>query len=190
MNNNYAEHLLRQKYNKMSDEEKRDFAKKTKSGAIFATTLLSCIELTFLVLSIYSFCVKNGNGVMWISMFVGGAIALSIFLSRYKFLALHSDEEWIIYELGYRIKQAAKLRRKGKATLKHILLLHASDIISVSLIDKFTEVTDKLHGFLNYQEIIQTRYYKFKIEFEENDFEIFQTKENSSDCSYLLSLIK
>ena len=190
MNKSEIDYLAVKNYDRMAEYDQKQLAKTTKNIAIISTTVLGISGLACLIVSIYSFCIKNGSGASWLGIFAGIIVGLVMLLYKYDFLRLKTAEEWALHELADRIKQASKLRRKGKATLKHIRLLHASDIISVSLIDKFTEVTDKLHGFLNYQEIIQTRYYKFKIEFEENDFEIFQTKENSADCSYLLSLIK
>lgn len=183
-------HLANKNYNRLNEYERKELAKKTKNGAILGTIFLGIICLLFLIITIISFCNNSGNGVTWLSIFFGVVVGGIIFLSQYKFLAIHSEKEWALTHFENEIKKAGKLAKKGKATFEQIRMLHAEDVVAVSLVDKHTEITDKLHGFLNYQEIIQTRWYTFQIIFADDSVEIFETKENSKDCILLLSLIQ
>ena len=63
-------------------------------------------------------------------------------------------------------------------------------IKAVKIIDSYTEMSDKLHGFLNYQEIIQTRVYKFKVVFDDGSSTIYTEKENSKIYIKLIGAIE
>ncbi len=63
------------------------------------------------------------------------------------------------------------------------------EIKSVVIIDSFTEFSDKLHAILNYQEIIQTRYYKFQVTYTDNTVEIITTKDGSAKYRKLIQYL-
>ena len=64
-----------------------------------------------------------------------------------------------------------------------------SNIRKVSIIDSYTEVTDKLHAILDYQEIIQTRFYKFKVDYIDGHSKIVTEKEGTANCLHLMKLV-
>ncbi len=71
---------------------------------------------------------------------------------------------------------------------KNKYIINIEKIKSVSIIDSYTKMSDKLHAILNYQEIIQTRYYKFKIVYKDGTSQIITTEENSSLYNKLIVL--
>lgn len=66
-----------------------------------------------------------------------------------------------------KIKDMIKMQIRNEAEQKERRksVYDDENIVRVTLIDSYTEVHDKLHAILNYQEIIQTRYYKFKVDY-------------------------
>lgn len=63
------------------------------------------------------------------------------------------------------------------------------NIINVAIIDAYTEVSDKLHAILDFQEIIQTRYYKFKVDYKDGSSKIVTEQEGTTKCNNLLNLV-
>lgn len=91
-----------------------------------------------------------------------------------------TDEKRIKRQLEYKIRQENYNKQN---------LFLDNDIKSVTIIDSYTEVSDKLHAILNYQEIIQTRYYKFKVDYKDGSSTIITAKEGSVKCNNLLKLV-
>lgn len=50
-------------------------------------------------------------------------------------------------------------------------------------------MSDKLHAILNYQEIIQTRVYKFKVDYKDGTSNIVTATENSEEYNVLMPLV-
>lgn len=184
------ERLAKKHLDKNTTEEKISLAKKTKSGCYLGIIIVSAIIIFFVYLCIDAFIKNNGSGISFLFITLGGVVGLLLFMSKYRFCTLRSDEEWCLAHYADEIRKAAKAHKKNKASFAQLLILKAEDVVSVELVDKHTEITDKLHGFLNYQEIIQTRYFTFKITFSDNDAELLKTKEGSRDCEQLLILAK
>lgn len=67
--------------------------------------------------------------------------------------------------------------------------LQVDKIKNVFIVDSYTEVSDKLHAVLNYQEIIQTRMYKFKVEYIDGASRIVTAAENSKEYGVLMPLV-
>lgn len=85
--------------------------------------------------------------------------------------------------------QVRQLLSKGTESNKQqSSIINFNDIATVILMDSFTEVSDKLHPVLNYQEIIQTRIYVFKISYKNGTNAIVKMNENDSNCEKLLLL--
>ena len=92
-----------------------------------------------------------------------------------------SDKDFYLY------KQEQK--QKKLQTKKTTNFFEDRKIKNVIIIDSYTEVSDKLHAFLNFQEIIQTRMVVFKIFFEDNTSTIVKEKEGSKLYTYLMGYL-
>ena len=68
--------------------------------------------------------------------------------------------------------------------------LSVDNIKSVTILDSYTEFSDKLHAVLNYQEIIQTRFYKFKVDYNDGTSKIVTAAEGSDEYSVLITRVK
>ena len=123
------------------------------------------------------------------------AVLLSVFTVAFCFVFIKrnkvDDETRIQRQLKYIIQQETKI----KETEEKLHLLEKEnariyeDISNVTILDAFTEVTDKLHSILNYQEIIQIRYYKFKVDYKDGSSKIITEKEGTVQCNNLLKLV-
>lgn len=109
----------------------------------------------------------------------GVAVCIPLFLREKRI----SDEKRIKRRLKREIKQENATQRRKKS------LFLDENIINVTIIDSYTEVTDKLHAFLNYQEVIQTRYYKFKVDYKDGHSKIVTEAEGSIRYKNLIKLL-
>ena len=93
-------------------------------------------------------------------------------------------------------KQKEQLARMQEEKLRASLQknvyyrLSVDNIKSVIILDSYTEFSDKLHAVLNYQEIIQTRVYKFKVDYNDGTSKIVTAAEGSEEYSVLMPCVK
>lgn len=88
----------------------------------------------------------------------------------------------------YKKEQAKKQRQKTLFKNVHYRL-DFDNITRVAILDSYTEMSDKLHAILNYQEIIQTRVYKFKVDYKDGTSNIVTATENSEEYNVLMPLV-
>jgi len=67
--------------------------------------------------------------------------------------------------------------------------LQTEAIKTVTILDSYTELSDKLHAILNYQEIIQTRIYKFNVIYNNGTSKVITTPEDSEEYAVLMPLV-
>lgn len=91
-----------------------------------------------------------------------------------------------------RLEQQKAYKEKQKETAlfrSASYRLSVDKIKSVSILDSYTEYSDKLHAVLNYQEIIQTRVYKFKVDYIDGNSKVITAAENSEEYNLLVPYI-
>ena len=89
-------YLANKHYDRLSEYDKHQLAKKTKIGAILGTIFLCVVALSLFIVSILSFSKNDGNGTTWLFMFFGVIGGGSIFLSKYKFLTIRGEKDWAL----------------------------------------------------------------------------------------------
>lgn len=102
---------------------------------------------------------------------------------------IKSDKELYIRKIKRDILKEQEIKQKEQEEREAAKHIDGKEIKSVVLIDSYTELSDKLHAFLNYQEIIQTRIYKFKVFFVDNTSKVYTTEENSKLYNKLIKFI-
>lgn len=169
--------LLREK--KISDEDKK-FLFFSRAGAI---EIFLFFFVFFILFSIDSKQFEEKRKLCMIFaiaiLVIGFAVCVPLFLMEKKI----SDEKRIKRRLKREIKQENAAQRRKES------LFLDENIINVTIIDSYTEVTDKLHALLNYQEVIQTRYYKFKVDYKDGHSKIVTEAEGSIRYKNLIKLL-
>lgn len=170
------------RYSKLSDNTKMKLIEKDKKSVkqnitISTTLLLVVLMIGIIILTaIDSFIlVACILGVV----FVIGVVSIVLYKISDK---KKTDEQRIKRQLKIEIE----IETKNKMDPNYV---DYTSIVKVTLVDSYTEVSDKLHAVLNYQEIIQTRYYKFKVDFKDGTSKIVTAQENSENYNKLMSLI-
>lgn len=102
---------------------------------------------------------------------------------------IKSDKELYIRKIKRDILKEQEIKQKEQEEREAAKHIDGKEIKSVLLIDSYTELSDKLHAFLNYQEIIQTRIYKFKVFFMDNTSKVYTTEENSKLYNKLIKFL-
>lgn len=168
------------RYSKLNEIEKEQLINKDKKSNLLLNILLTSFWGAIAILCyVLIFCLKND----WLVFLINGVFSTIMALSFCLAFILRNkvtDEKRIKRQLEYKIRQENYNKQN---------LFLDNDIKSVTIIDSYTEVSDKLHAILNYQEIIQTRYYKFKVDYKDGSSTIITAKEGSVKCNNLLKLV-
>lgn len=187
-------------YISLSDEEKLKYKKQqdkfNKSFLVIGTLLF----VLFPVIAVALFFIIGKDYVY--SIIVGiflllGVCGIIIWIIKPCVIGLKSNDETKIKMYIERLEKQKELA--NKETEKRLLAdlqknvyyrLSVDNIKLVTILDSYTEVTDKLHAVLNYQEIIQTRVYKFKVEYNNGISKIVTAAEGSEEYSILMPRVR
>lgn len=167
------------RYSKLSEEEKKRIINEDKKSNISLNIIFTSFwGLIAIICYILMFCLKKD----WLVFLINGIFfTILAFLFCLAFLLRNkiSDEKRIKRQLEYKIRQENNVQANTFST---------TNIKKVTILDSYTKVSDKLHAILNYQEIIQTRFYKFKVDYKNGSSNIVTEKEGSAVCNSLLKL--
>ena len=177
---------VEERYSKLTEKEKEALAKKykkeIKDGIITIVVMFSVVWSIFI-------CLITGQGLKEEKLIVGvlsgvmvvfcASICLPVLLMNKNL----SDEKRAKKKLECMIKAGVFANQTPPEFVLN------ENIVRVKILDAFTEVTDKLHAVLNYQEIIQTRYYKFKVDYKDGHSDIITEKEGTARCMALMKFI-
>lgn len=179
--------------NNLSEEEIESMANKRKKiisdklMKILALPIaLSLLGLTFLVIGII--CInEDGLSLLYCGLvfLIPGIIGL-ITITVLKIKLRGQDIKKIA------LKQLIKIIKEEERIQQEIIDSKQIDgryIKHVKIIDSYTMVTDKLHPFLNFQEVIQHRYYKFQVVFEDESSKIYEEEEGSTNYNKLIKWV-
>lgn len=145
---------------------------------ILSSIFFTILTLVFLAL-IFACNNKHSKYVFLSFAIVTTIINIIIYLILNKANKV-SDKERIFRQVKNQILKEKKLNQ----------ITNIDDIKQVTLLDSFTEYSDKLHAVLNFQEIIQKRYYKFRVDYKNGTSQIITTEDGSKLYNQLILLIK
>lgn len=183
-------------YNTISNEQKLEYAKKEDNlnkGFFIAGIVLAIIVIgTAIGISVW--LIVTGEASLLPLILVIFAVfliaAICVIISSKK--ALNTTDEIKIKTHIDRLEKQKDFEKKQRqqALFKNVYYrLDFDNIKTVSLLDSYTEFSDKLHAILNYQEIIQTRMYKFKVDYKDGTSNIVTAAENSEEYNVLIPLV-
>ena len=185
MTNNEQDEVEK-RFLKLNDEEKELIIKKDKKKFLTINIILSITIGILVLIGLIMVIVQKAKneklfcGIFSIFIFVIGGAGCVISILQEKKM---TDEKRIKRQLAITIRQENAIQQSNER------LFSDDNIVNVTLIDSYTEVTDKLHAIFNYQEIIQTRYYKFKVDYKDGHSNIVTEKEGTANCISLMKLI-
>ncbi len=170
---NHAEQV----YQKMSEEEVSSEAKKIRKESVIVFIVRIILSLFILSMGIYCF-VNKVDGCFLVLFFDAILSIICAILSVKSCLK--------------RVRKSDKELVKEGIEKKYIEenVFDGRIIKSAQIIDSYTEWSNKLHGFLNYNEIIQTRFCKFYVTYDDMSTEIYDIKENSKEYAFLMKHFK
>ena len=177
---------VEERYSKLTEKEKEDLAKKYKKE-IKARNVIIAVMFVFVWSILISLITRQGlkEKKLIVGVLVGVMVVFYVSICLLVFLKNKnlSGEKMVKRRLEYMIKTGAFTNQLSPESVLD------ENIVRVKIIDAFTEVTDKLHAILNYQEIIQTRYYKFKVDYKDGHSDIITEKEGTARCVALMKFI-
>lgn len=188
------EKVIEASLNKMDEEKVNKIGKNTRSFYVlcFTTFLLgSLILISFGIL----YLIPNMTISKYEDHIVSGIVFILIGLFTLPFLFLFFKptkrlkwnlKEWACFHEKRKLKNMQKQILQNQKNIYNQTHIDGKEIKFVTILDSFTEFSDKLHAFLNYQEIIQTRIYKFLVTFTDNSTKIFTEKEGSNIYNILV----
>lgn len=183
-------------YNTLSNEQKSEYSKKEDNlnKGFFIAGIVLAIIIIGAVIGISAWLIVTGEASLLPLILVILAVFLiatiCVIISSKK--ALNATDEIKIKTHIDRLEKQKDFEKKQRqqALFKNVhYRLDFDNIARVTILDSYTEMSDKLHAFLNYQEIIQTRVYKFKVDYKDGTSNIITAAENSEEYSVLIPLV-
>lgn len=158
----------------MEESEILKLGKNQKIACLFAFVVLLLWSALFAGLAIYGLAT---NKISFLMFFLVPAVSIP-----YAFwLVRPSYFKWNYKQWAkYKIKMQYRSKKYNLRALEINSSLNGKKIKSTKIIDSHMEYSDKLHGFLNYQEVIQHHVCKFLVTFTDNSTKVYDAEEGSS----------
>lgn len=187
-------------YTTLSDEQKTEYKRKEETfnklfliiGIVFAV-ILGAILIGF---SVWLIIEKEYGLLAFVIGFGGICSLLVVWIIKTSHSSITATDEIKIktrierLEKQKQFKKEQEEKQRQQALFKNVhYRLNSENIRKVSILDSYTEISDKLHAVLNYQEIIQTRVYKFKVDYKDGTSNIVTAAENSEEYGVLMPLV-
>lgn len=190
-------------FSSLSDEEKAEYLNKENNYwnkvrhvsivlliiSSIATIIATIVAIPFFVTTKDTGC-WCGTGISALFVMIG----LVLFIESVN--CLKSSDNTKVKDCIQRLKnQKAFGEQEGQKRIEKELnknvhyRLQTERIKSVTILDSYTEISDKLHAVLNYQEIIQTRMYKFNVVYNDGSSKVITAAENSEEYAVLMPLV-
>lgn len=187
---------IEETFNCLNEQEKQQYLQKyntlNKTFLIISSIMLP-ILIAATVYLVYICISSNDTGLLAVLIVILIVLyAVEIFLllvPSIKALKLNDEEKIKKYIEILEKRKANANETKNNMKLKFLGQFDTSNIKSVIILDSYTEMSDKLHAVLNYQEIIQTRYYKFRVNYFDGSSKIITAKEDSPEYNALIGFV-
>lgn len=183
-------------YSSLTEEEKTTYIEKQNKSnkAFFVVGIVICIIATIMLVAFTIGLIMEKEYAMFV---FADIIALALIVLGIGFTischnGLVAKDEIKVKNQIKRIETQKAYKEKQKETAlfrSASYRLSADKIKSVSILDSYTEYSDKLHAVWNYQEIIQTRVYKFKVDYMDGTSKVVTAAENSEEYNLLIPYV-
>ncbi len=183
-------------YSTLSNEQKEEYARKEESmnkGFFIIGIVLTIIVIVLAVGISVGLAVAGEASVIPLILVIFAAfliVAIYMIVSSKK--ALNATDEIKIKTFIKRLEKQKQYNQQEleKQLQKNVYYrLSVENIKNVTILDSYTELSDKLHAFFNYKEIIQTRVYKFNVDYKDGNSRIITAAENSEEYNVLMPLV-
>lgn len=180
---------VEKKYYALSGQEKEYLFMKHKTTMFIVLIVISAI---FLVGAIYLLTEIKTIGLVLgiiLAIFLFGCIG---FVWGFYFYFFYNKKS-LLKNKDIVIKRMLKTQQKNEEIeyerQRSMSTFNGKKIKKVKIINSHTEYSDKLHAFLNYQEIKQHVIYKFMVYFEDGTTQIVNAEEGDSLYNKLISFL-
>lgn len=187
-------------YSTLTNEQKMEYKSKedkfNKSFLVIGITL--AIIAFVIIIGGFIWCIIDKQFALLAFVGIFGLLCtfLCIWIIKSSFFGLKSTDDVKIKTRIERLEKQKQFKKEQeeKQRLNELnksvyYRLNFENIKNVTILDSYTEVSDKLHAFLNYQEIIQTRMYKFKVDYKDGTSQVITAAESSEEYSVLIPLV-
>ena len=172
---------IERRYTALSESEKNKLLEKA-NGRIRRFIIYSFICFLSMIIIIITPIVRGGAKNWW----HGALFSVPLLCIGILFLWMLIYESKMTEEKKIKNTIKTQIRKEAEQKEWRESVYDDENIVRVTLIDSYTEVHDKLHAILNYQEIIQTRYYKFKVDYSNGKSVIVTTEDGSTEYCNLI----
>ena len=181
----------------LNEDEKNNKIKSFNKSCIALIIVFSVLFVASIVCAILFYNVQGGS---FFGVFVLiGIVSIVFFIKQIRNEKLTDDKKILkiitreekarIAEEEWNEKQRLAEEQERIKEERRKYISDNNNISYTTIIDAHTVVTNKLHAFLNYEEVIQTRYYKFKVVYLDGSSVIGTCKEDDKRYNVLISLV-
>ena len=169
------------RYTALSESEKKEIVEKADKRIKRFTIYSVICFLSMIIIIVISIAIWGVENWWYGALFSAPLPCIGMeFLCILLYESKMTEEKKIKNTIKIQIRKEAEQKEWRKSVYDD------ENIVRVTLIDSYTEVHDKLHAILNYQEIIQTRYYKFKVDYSNGKSVIVTTEDGSTEYCNLI----
>ncbi len=192
---NIDKRKIEETFNCLNEQEKQQYLQKyNKLNKTFFIISLIMLPILVAVTVYITFLFISSDDPYYIFALLILCVLYSIeffilLVPSIKALKLNDTEKVKQYIEILEKRKVNALETKNNLKLKFLGKYDTSNVKSVIILDSYTEMSDKLHAVLNYQEIIQTRYYKFRVNYFDGSSKIITAKESSPEYNALIGFV-
>lgn len=186
--NNDIKLMAQTRVRNLQEEDIIKTGKKTKTLYITIFVFVLTFGAICTASTIYGIFVNHMSWVIFLIMTI--ACYTSAFFIMRPSMFKWDYKQWTLFQEEKNLKNIKQKLESAESTLQELSSIDGKKIKYTQIIDSYTEYTDKLHGSLNYQEIIQHRIYKFLVTFEDNSTKIYNAEEGTKNYNKLISFLK
>ena len=180
--------MAEKQVNASSAEELTTAGKEQKRKFVFIFFSFLIFGIACLIISSIAF-IKNDPTL--IGLLIVGIISIIISFAVMPPKMFKWDyRQWAHHKFKQEIKSVQLAAQTAQEKLEEMQTIDGKIIQYTKIIDSYTEYTDKLHAFLNYQEVIQHRMYKFLVIFDDNTQDIYTAEEGTKVYNKLVLHLK
>ena len=185
---------VEQLYTTLSNEQKQEYKRKEDKSnkAFYIIGIVGIVIMTAITFlgSILCILEKDYAFTAFVAIFGLILILICIWLIKSSLNGLKTTDEIKIKTCIDKLekqKQYKAAEKEKQLQRNPYYRLAVNKIANVSILDSYTKYSDKLHAVWNFQEIIQTRVYKFKVDYIDGTSKVVTAAENSEEYKILIS---
>ena len=183
-------------YSELTEQEKSTYIEKQNklNKACFTFGIILCVISIIILVSftVWLIIEKEYTMLALADIIIAALIVFGVGFTISCHNGLVATDEIKVKNHIKRLEQQKAYKEKQRETAlfrSAAYRLSVDKIKSVSILDSYTEYSDKLHAVWNYQEIIQTRVYKFKVDYIDGTSKVVTSAENSEEYNLLIPYV-